>query len=159
MATMGRTGTQRLTFKKEGDFELVLERGDDNWRPGIENSSDNIEDGFRYAHSSGKLNEVFSRAGDTPSNLSPPPTEVVKEVANAVYITSPMVGTFYASPAPDEASFIKSGEKVDKNMIVCVIEAMKVMNEIKANVVGTVAEILVESGQPVEFGTKLFRII
>jgi acetyl-CoA carboxylase biotin carboxyl carrier protein len=69
-----------------------------------------------------------------------------------------MVGTFYISPSPEDPPFIKVGERVDKNSVVCIIEAMKVMNEIKANVTGTVAEVLVETGQPVEFGTKLFRI-
>src|SRR4029077_229169 len=74
------------------------------------------------------------------------------------HITSPMVGTFYSAPSPDDPSFVKIGDKVDKNSVVCIIEAMKVMNEVKAGVSGTVAEVLVESGHPVEFGTKLFRI-
>jgi acetyl-CoA carboxylase biotin carboxyl carrier protein len=70
-----------------------------------------------------------------------------------------MVGTFYTSPSPDDPAFIKVGDRIDKNSVVCIIEAMKVMNEIKANVAGTIAEVLVESGQPVEFGTKLFRVV
>ncbi|QLH35463.1 MAG: acetyl-CoA carboxylase biotin carboxyl carrier protein [Parachlamydiaceae bacterium] len=81
-----------------------------------------------------------------------------KEDSNAVYITSPMVGTFYTTPSPDDPAFVKVGDKVDKNTVVCIVEAMKVMNEIKSGVAGTVAEILVENGHPVEFGTKLFRI-
>lgn len=74
------------------------------------------------------------------------------------YVTSPMVGTFYASPSPDEPHFVKVGDKVTPQTVVCIIEAMKVMNEVKANTTGTVAEVLVESGHPVEFGSKLFLI-
>ena len=81
-----------------------------------------------------------------------------KEEVASVYVTSPMVGTFYSSSAPDTPPFIKEGDKIDKNTVVCIIEAMKVMNEIKAGVNGTVVELLVESGSPVEFGTKLFRV-
>lgn len=81
-----------------------------------------------------------------------------KEDPHATYVSSPMVGTFYASPAPDQASFVKVGDRVSPDTIVCIIEAMKVLNEVKAGVSGTVAEILVDNAQPVEFGTKLFRV-
>jgi acetyl-CoA carboxylase biotin carboxyl carrier protein len=74
------------------------------------------------------------------------------------HVTSPMVGTFYSSPAPDQPSFVKVGDKVQEHTVVCIIEAMKVMNEVKAGISGTVAEILADNGQPVEFGTRLFRI-
>jgi acetyl-CoA carboxylase biotin carboxyl carrier protein len=85
--------------------------------------------------------------------------EAPKEDVNSKYVTSPMVGTCYTSPSPEDPPFIKVGDKVDKNSVVCIIEAMKVMNEIKANVAGTVAEVLIDTGQPVEFGSKLFRIV
>jgi acetyl-CoA carboxylase biotin carboxyl carrier protein len=75
------------------------------------------------------------------------------------YITSPIIGTYYASPSPKDAAFIQIGDRVDLDKVVCIIEAMKVMNEIKANVAGKVAEILVKNGDPVEFGTKLMRIV
>lgn len=85
--------------------------------------------------------------------------ETAKGDVHSKYVTSPMVGTFYAASSPEDPSFVKAGDLVDKNTVVCIIEAMKVMNEIKANLTGAVGEVLVESGQPVEFGTKLFRII
>jgi acetyl-CoA carboxylase biotin carboxyl carrier protein len=75
------------------------------------------------------------------------------------FITSPMVGTFYSAPAPDQPSFVKIGDHVSENTVVCIVEAMKVMNEVKANTSGTVAEILVDTAHPVEFGTKIFRIV
>jgi len=73
-------------------------------------------------------------------------------------INSPMVGTFYSSPAPDAPPYVSVGKVVTPESVVCIIEAMKVMNEIKAEMSGTITEILVESGKPVEFGKPLFRI-
>ena len=75
------------------------------------------------------------------------------------YVTSPMVGTFYSAPSPDHPTFIKAGDKVQEDTIVCIIEAMKVMNEVKAGITGKVEEVLVDPAQPVEFGTRLFRIV
>ncbi len=73
-------------------------------------------------------------------------------------ITSPFVGTFYRTPAPDQPPFVEVGTVVKKGQVLCIVEAMKLMNEIEAEVAGRVAEILVENGQPVEFGQALFRI-
>jgi acetyl-CoA carboxylase biotin carboxyl carrier protein len=84
------------------------------------------------------------------------PAAPAKEVLPA--IESPMVGTFYATPGPDKAAFVTVGSKVGPDTTVCLIEAMKIFNEIKAETSGTVEEVLVKSGQPVEFGQPLFRI-
>ena len=73
-------------------------------------------------------------------------------------ISSPMVGTFYTRPAPDADNFVKVGDSISEGQTLCIIEAMKVMNEIKAETSGTVAEILVEDGTPVQFGDSLFRL-
>lgn len=73
-------------------------------------------------------------------------------------INSPMVGTFYRSAAPGEQAFINIGDSVDENTTVCIIEAMKVMNEIKAEMRGTIARILVEDGKPVQYGQPLFEL-
>jgi len=82
----------------------------------------------------------------------------VDEDAGLVAIESPMVGTFYASPGPDKPPFISVGGSVGPDTNVCLVEAMKIFNEIKAERSGTVAKILVKSGQPVEFGQRLFLI-
>ncbi len=74
------------------------------------------------------------------------------------FVTSPMVGTFYASPSPDDPPFVKVGDSVNENSVVCIIEAMKVMNEVKSGLTGVVAEVLMKSGDPVEFGTRILRI-
>jgi acetyl-CoA carboxylase biotin carboxyl carrier protein len=73
-------------------------------------------------------------------------------------IVSPMVGTFYRAASPESGSFVDVGKTVNDDTVVCIIEAMKVMNEIKAEIAGEVLEILVENGEPVEFGQPLFNI-
>jgi len=73
-------------------------------------------------------------------------------------ITSPIVGTFYRSPAPDKEPYVKEGSNVSPDTIVCIVEAMKLMNEIESEVAGEVVKIYVESGQPVEYGQPLFGI-
>jgi len=96
------------------------------------------------------------------TSLAPAPTAQTPSPAPAQEtlptINSPMVGTFYASPAPDAPPYLAVGAVVNPETVVCIIEAMKVMNEIKAEMSGTITEILVESGKPVEFGKPLFRI-
>ncbi|QDS99868.1 acetyl-CoA carboxylase biotin carboxyl carrier protein [Adhaeretor mobilis] len=77
---------------------------------------------------------------------------------NANYITSPMVGTFYATANPDSPPFVKVGDQVGGDTVVCIIEAMKVFNEIAAECSGKIAAVLVENGDPVEFGQKLFQV-
>ena len=77
---------------------------------------------------------------------------------NATYITSPMVGTFYTAPSPESDAFVKVGDSVQPDTVACIIEAMKIMNEIQSEESGVVAEILVEDGQPVEFGQRLYRL-
>jgi len=73
-------------------------------------------------------------------------------------IKSPMIGTFYRSPSPDSASYVDVGAEVGPESVVCIIEAMKVMNEIKSEVRGVITQILVENGKPVEFGQPLFKV-
>ncbi|MDQ8204781.1 acetyl-CoA carboxylase biotin carboxyl carrier protein [Pelagicoccus sp. SDUM812003] len=87
---------------------------------------------------------------------APAPSAAVED--NSKYITSPMVGTFYTAPSPDSSAFVKVGDSVEAESVVCIIEAMKIMNEIQSELKGTIAEILVENGQPVEFGQRLFRL-
>ena len=86
------------------------------------------------------------------------PAAAAPAVADGVEINSPMVGTFYQKPAPDAPSFVEVGSVVSVGQTVCIIEAMKVMNEIKAEVSGTVTAIVAQDGKPVQFGDVLFRI-
>lgn len=81
-----------------------------------------------------------------------------QDEAGIVYVKSPMVGTFYRSPSPDSKPFAELDTRVTENTVVCIIEAMKIMNEIQAETTGTIIEIMVESGQPVEYGQRLFKV-
>ncbi len=95
-----------------------------------------------------------------PAAAVPAPAAAPSEAAPAASgkeIPSPMVGTFYSSPSPESPAFVKVGQKVTPDTVVCIIEAMKVMNEIKAEVSGTITEVAAENGQPVQFGQALFR--
>ncbi len=80
------------------------------------------------------------------------------EEAGVTYIKSPMVGTFYRAPSPDSAVFAEVGTKVTESSVVCIVEAMKIMNEIQAEVKGTILDVLVENGEPVEYGQRLFKV-
>ncbi|MCD2479038.1 acetyl-CoA carboxylase biotin carboxyl carrier protein [Mammaliicoccus lentus] len=80
------------------------------------------------------------------------------EVDNSITINAPMVGTFYKSPSPDEGPYVQVGSRVESDTTVCILEAMKLFNEIQAEVSGEITEILVEDGQMVEYGQPLFKV-
>jgi acetyl-CoA carboxylase biotin carboxyl carrier protein len=160
MAAMGRTGMLRVSIKKEG-FELELEREDNGLVKPSEQYFEN-EELFRSEMEMNRANIALGRGSELAAirMAAAKGTEAeAKEEPPGSYITAPMVGTFYSSPSPEDPAFVKVGDKVEKNSVVCIVEAMKVMNEVKAGISGTVAEVLVESSHPVEFGTKLFRIV
>lgn len=94
----------------------------------------------------------------TPAMREKISAESEDETQRLVTVTSPIVGTFYRSPTPDAAHFVEVGMKVSKGQVLCIIEAMKLMNEIESDVDGLVVKILVENGQPVEYGEPLFLI-
>jgi acetyl-CoA carboxylase biotin carboxyl carrier protein len=86
-------------------------------------------------------------------------SEAIKETEEELYfIKSPIVGTFYKSPSPTSDAFVSVGDFVEKGSVVCIVEAMKLMNEIESDIAGEILTILVENGQPVEYGEKLFAI-
>ena len=80
------------------------------------------------------------------------------EDEGTVYVTCPFVGTFYRSPSPDAPSFVEVGSKIREGQTLCIVEAMKIMNEIEADCAGTIVEVLAENGKPVEFGQKLYKV-
>lgn len=113
----------------------------------------------------GKAITVVPMAGPDASAVSVHPNETqalsAEDLASKqglVEIKSPLIGTFYATPSPDSQPYVEIGSQVDAQTVVCIIEAMKVMNEIKAETQGKIVEILVSSGQAVEYGQVLFRV-
>ena len=93
-----------------------------------------------------------SNPGTSPPAASPPQTSNLRD------IVSPMVGTFYRAASPEASPFVDVGKEVTEETVVCIIEAMKVMNEIKAETSGVIAEIVAENGKPVQFGQVLYRV-
>ncbi len=94
-----------------------------------------------------------------PAAIAAPAAAPAPEEKPGTIFKSPMVGTFYRSPSPDSSPYVELGTRVNDETVVCIIEAMKIMNEIKAEMRGTIAEILVENGHPVEYGQPIFRIV
>ncbi|MHB8733730.1 MAG: acetyl-CoA carboxylase biotin carboxyl carrier protein [Terriglobales bacterium] len=121
----------------------------------------------------GELRIFIKRQSAAPASATPPATATAVPVSPAVVtpsvapaaedeglvtVRSPIVGTFYTSPSPGSPEFIKIGDTVEVGQVLCIIEAMKLMNEIEAEVAGTVIQRLVTNGQPVEYGEKLYII-
>jgi acetyl-CoA carboxylase biotin carboxyl carrier protein len=94
-----------------------------------------------------------------PASVVPQePAKTIEDTDHFVHIKSPMVGTFYRAPAPDAKPYVELNQQITMGQVVCIIEAMKLMNEIESEVAGRVAKILVENAKPVEFGQTLFLI-
>lgn len=96
---------------------------------------------------------AVSQAPPVPASVLPP-----QLATGEIEIKSPMIGTFYRAPSPEAGSYAEVGSEVNPDTVVCIIEAMKVMNEIKAEVKGVITQILVENAKPVEFGQPLFKV-
>ena len=144
MAKLETSKLKKLVIK-QGDFELHLEK---EGEPQVIAAAPHpravlVDPGIEHAHQ-----QEVSHKGDRSRKVE----------IEGKYVISPMVGTYYATPSPDAPAFVKVGDRVEENTIVCIIEAMKVMNEVKAGTSGIIAEILMGNAHPVEFGTKLFRI-
>ena len=99
---------------------------------------------------------IPSPAGAAPAASAGAPAPAA--ASSGLEIKSPMIGTFYRSPSPEAASYVDVGAEVGPDTVVCIIEAMKVMNEIKAEVKGVITEILIDNAKPVEFGQPMFRV-
>ena len=150
MAAMARIGIDKMVWKQEGDFEISFERHPEA-HPNITH--------YNHPPATFMPPPPFEQDFQRPLPAARGVEETKGDDASGLFVTSPMVGTFYSSPSPEDPPFLKVGDRVDAGTVVCIIEAMKVMNEVKAGITGTVAEVLVGNGSPVEFGTKLFRVV
>ncbi len=106
----------------------------------------------------GQVLSAVNAAGAPPNAAGDKPAPEPKETKRGVEVTSMMVGTFYAAPAPGEPPFVQVGDRVRQGQTLCIVEAMKTMNEIEAPANGEIIEIGVENGQPIEFGQVLMRL-
>lgn len=159
MAAMGRARIKKVSIKEKTGFEILLESQEElthplpHYNPSY-NPPPHHPPGFDHHHT-----HKFPQSPPLHSekNEASPPKESAEKTSGQ-FITSPMVGTFYSASSPEDPIFVKVGDTVREDTVVCIIEAMKVMNEVKAGVSGVIAEICVDNAHPVEFGTKLFRI-
>ncbi len=136
MAAMDKAGASRVRLKV-GDEEIEIDRG--------------APDAPVVHHHAPPPPPPAAAAA--PAVAAPAPA-----VESGTFITAPMVGTFYGAPSPEADSFVKVGDTVSEDTVVCIVEAMKVMNEVKSGVKGVIKEVLLETSHPVEFGAKLFRV-
>lgn len=152
LAAIAQTDIVELSLKSD-EFELTVKKGGS------------------FVSSVSSPESTGTLTTQTAPSPSPPPSQLISSPPIAmdstppptvdpgwVEITSPMVGTFYRSPAPDESPFIAIGDRVSLGQTVCIIEAMKLMNEIEAEVSGQIMEIMVENSEPVEYGQVLMRV-
>ncbi|MES2344672.1 MAG: acetyl-CoA carboxylase biotin carboxyl carrier protein [Chlamydiota bacterium] len=154
MTAMGRAGIKKLSIKEKTGYELLLERHDEQPQGHFYPPREDVPQTRFSAPIHVAAPVVTSRHHEES------PIKAKEDVkVEGKYVTSPMVGTFYATSSPDDPPLVKVGDSVDENTVLCIIEAMKVMNEVKAGVSGKIAEVCVENAHPVEFATKLFRIV
>lgn len=157
MQAMEESRIKRLALKKEG-FEIEIERECQGGQVGQYTPPPTPLPAYFQPHPTHPSHPPMDMKHKSPHGEQHSHTEAKEKVQTGIFVTSPMVGTYYASPSPDDAPFIKVGDTVSEGTVVCIIEAMKVMNEVKAGCNGKIAEVLLHSGDPVEFGTRIFRI-
>ena len=140
-------------MKKNSITEFELEEKDSKLR---------LKRGINGGMPAAQSDEGVTMPMSAPATMMPAATSMptVAAIPNTgeIDVRSPMIGTFYRSPSPEAAAYVEIGSEVSPDTVVCIIEAMKVMNEIKAEVKGIITQTLVENGKPVEFGQPLFKV-
>ncbi len=142
LLTLNQTDIAELHFKT-ADFELNLKRA----------AAAPVAAPVQMVQAAAPVHAI---AASPTAEISP--STSAPSLDKYIDVPSPIVGTFYSSPGPEESPFVEIGMKVRKGQVVCIIEAMKIMNEIEAEVSGEVIEILVQNGQPIEYGQPLMRV-
>jgi acetyl-CoA carboxylase biotin carboxyl carrier protein len=145
LAMLNQTDVEELCLKSS-DFELTIRKGGSTAPPSSPIASLPVTTAEPIA---------LQAAASTPP---PSPAAAAANEKNWIDVTSPIVGTFYRSPAPDEPSFIEVGDVIRRGQTLCIIEAMKLMNELESEVNGEVMEIVAENGKPIQFGDLLMRV-
>lgn len=140
---MKKNSVSEFELEKQ-DFKIRLKRG--------------MTGGGVLVPTTEEAQPVIAYAPQPAALPAPPPAAPATAATTEPEIKSPMIGTFYRSPSPESGAYVEVGTEVNPDTVVCIIEAMKVMNEIKAEVRGVITQVLVENAKPVEFGQPLFKI-
>lgn len=140
---MRKNSVSEFELEKQ-DFKIRLKRGGNGGNPVVQ-------------YDEAPVVALPALPPTSPPGTTPVPP-VVTPTTNEIEIKSPMIGTFYRAPSPESGNYVEVGTEVNADSVVCIIEAMKVMNEIKAEVKGTITQVLLENAKPVEFGQPLFKV-
>ncbi|MGD1857480.1 MAG: acetyl-CoA carboxylase biotin carboxyl carrier protein [Leptolyngbyaceae cyanobacterium] len=149
VAALDQTDIAELTLKNP-QFELTLRKATAPSQAVVVSSADAV--------ATPAIAAAPPAAATSSAAAAEPAAPPATSASDLYEITSPMVGTFYRSPAPDESPFVDTGDRIKTGQTVCIIEAMKLMNELEAEVSGEIVEILVQNAEPVEFGQPLMRV-
>ena len=144
---MKKNGVAVFKMEREG-FKITLKTSEATVSHSVVNSQPMLA-----------YNGPAAQPASAPAPTASAPAPAAAPAASGgIEIKSPMVGTFYSSPSPDSPAFVSVGQEITPDTVICIIEAMKVMNEVKAEVAGTVTEICADNGKPVQFGQVMFRL-
>lgn len=157
LTAIDQTNISELTLKS-GDLELTVRKGSAFSDRPLSLSADRSDAVAEWVSPSVSPGAGAPGQIGTPQSPATPAGTPPMATSKFVEIPSPVVGTFYRAPSPDEAAFVEVGDRITSGQTVCIIEAMKVMNEIEAEVSGQVVEILIENGEPVEYNQPLMRV-
>jgi acetyl-CoA carboxylase biotin carboxyl carrier protein len=145
---MKKNSVSEFELEKQ-DFKIRLKRGANGGNTGVQ-----YDESQAVVFTAAPALSVAPPAGAPGSGSA----SAIAAPTNEAEIKSPMIGTFYRAPSPESVSYVEVGTEVNPDTVVCIIEAMKVMNEIKAEVKGVITQVLVENAKPVEFGQPLFKV-
>jgi len=148
-------GDQRITVKKDLGSKNVSVNAASGVANGQNSGSQNSSAAQKSAPAPAPVQAPAPAPAATPA---PAPAKVEEPASNYLQITSPMVGTFYRAPSPGSANYVEIGDRVSVGQTVCIIEAMKLMNDMPTEVAGRVVKILVDNGTTVEYGQPLFLV-
>lgn len=143
-------------LEESGIAEIEIHEGEESVRVSRQSSVSPVQTVVQVPETAGGKSSGPAVSGVEAAVSEPAAAE--DQVPEGFVVKAPMVGIFYASPAPDKAPFVERGKTVSKGEVLCIIEAMKIMNQVEADVGGVIARVMVENGEPVEYGQPLFVI-
>jgi acetyl-CoA carboxylase biotin carboxyl carrier protein len=156
MEQFEKTSIDTLKYKNDGE-EILLTKKKNGSAKLVQSQGDNSGIAAEQEEEAQSIEEAYKN-NDADKTKTPKENAKTKEEDNLVTVESPIIGTFYTSPSPGKPPFVKKGDKINKGDVICIVEAMKVMNKIESEHSGEIREICLDDGQTVEYGTCLFKI-
>jgi acetyl-CoA carboxylase biotin carboxyl carrier protein len=159
MRALKQFDVQELTIERE-DWKLSLRRGPEEGAvpTGVAVGAPASVPPYTMPPSMAAAPPQPAAPAAAPGGGGAAPEAAEEDDPNVVFVTSPFVGTFYRAPSPNDPAFVDVGDKIQPGQTLCIVEAMKLMNEIESDLAGTIVAILVDNGKPVEYGDQLFKV-